>query len=59
MIALTDMVDDPYMKYNIGWSVAIVTAIVIVFNFGITFIHLLDVIRRAIKKVWQRCRNKK
>ena len=59
MIALTDMVDDPYMKYNIGWSMAIVTALVIVFNFCITFIHLLDVIIKGIKRVWQRCRNKK
>ena len=59
MIALTDMVDDPYMKYNIGWSMAIVTALVIVFNFGITFIHLLNVIRKGIKRVWERCRNKK
>ena len=59
MILLSDMVDDPYKKYSVGWSMALTTALVIVFNFGITFFHLLIVIKNGFKKLWSKCKQKR
>jgi hypothetical protein len=54
----TDLVEDPSIHFNFGWSLIVITILNIAFNMGIILINALKKLGELVKKMWSRIKAK-
>ena len=59
LIGVSDMENNHDVKYNVGWTMAILTALAVLYNFKVASLYIMNVIKKILKRYWIQWKRKR